>query len=146
MASHWSARKFPLAFAAGLIAVLLFHQGMLALLYAVGFTLRAPFPLQPTKPFGLPVIWSLAFWGGVWGLLFAVLERLFPRGAGYWIWSSIFGAVGPTLVAWFLVAALKGQPLGGGWKGSTMITGLLINGAWGCGTALFFRAFTRGRR
>ena len=62
------------------------------------------------------------------------------------MWSVIFGALGPTLVAWFLVAALKGQPLGGGWKGSTMITGLLVNGAWGLGTALLLRGFYGGRR
>ncbi len=146
MASHSFLRKFLLAFVAGFIAVLLFHQGMLTLLYTIGFTPRAPFPMQPTKPFGLPTIWSIAVWGGVWGLIFAAFDRYFPKGAGYWIWSVIFGALGPTLVAWFLVAAMKGQPLGGGWKGSTMITGLLVNGAWGLGTALLLRGFYGGRR
>ena len=32
-----------------------------------------------------------------------MFDRFFPRGAGYWIWSFIFGAIGPTLAAWFLV-------------------------------------------
>ncbi len=146
MGSNSFLKELLLAFAAGFIAVLIFHQGMFTVLHATGYTARAPFPLQPTKPFGVPAIWSYAFWGGVWGLIFAVFERFFPRGAGYWLWSVIFGALGPTLVAWFLVAALKGQPLGGGWKGSTMITGLLVNGAWGLGTALLFRGFSRGRR
>jgi len=119
---------------------------MLALLYALGFTARSPFPMQPTKPFHLPVIWSLAFWGGIWGIAWGAIDRRFPRGAGYWIWALIFGALGPTLIAWFLVAALKGQLLGGGWKGSVIITGLLVNGAWGLGTALFLRLFSRSRK
>jgi hypothetical protein len=143
VASKGFFKWFIFAFLSGAIAVFIFHQGMLSVLYAIGFTARAPFPMQKTAPFGLPVIWSLVFWGGVWGLIFAAVSRLFPRGGGYWVWTLIFGALAPTLVAWFLVTALKGQPLGGGWKGSVMITGLLVNGAWGLGTALLLRAFSR---
>ena len=146
MSSSSSFKRFIYAFIAGFIAVLVFHQGMLAILYAAGITARSPFPMQPTKPFGLPVVFSLAFWGGIWGILFAAVDRRFPRGAGYWFWTLIFGALGPTLVAWFLVAALKGQPLGGGWAGSVVITGLLVNGAWGLGTALLLRAFPRSAK
>ena len=51
MASNSFTRKFLLAFAAGFIAVLLFHQGMLTLLYTIGFTPRAPFPMQPDQTF-----------------------------------------------------------------------------------------------
>ena len=142
MESGFSFKRLIFAFIAGFIAVLVFHQGMLAILYSVGFTARSPFPMQPTKPFGIPVIFSLAFWGGVWGILFALIDRRFPRGAAYWVWTLIFGALGPSLVAWLLVAALKGQPLGGGWKGSVVITGLMVNGAWGVGCALLLRAFS----
>ncbi|MFU8857653.1 MAG: hypothetical protein ACNA8S_11695 [Deferrisomatales bacterium] len=28
---------------------------------------------------------SLAFWGGVWGCAYAVLDRRFPRGGGCWV-------------------------------------------------------------
>jgi hypothetical protein len=134
-------KRFSFAFVAGFTAVLVFHQGMLTYLHSIGFTNLAPFPMQPTKPFGIPVIWSLAFWGGVWGLVFAMFERRFPGGASYWLWVIIFGALGPSLVAWFVVAAIKGQPLAAGWNVSRMITGLLVNGAWGLGTALFLRGF-----
>jgi len=133
------------AFIAGFIAVLLFHQGMLALLYAVGFTPRSPVPLQPTLPFGVPQVWSLAFWGGVWGIVFAALESHFPKGATYWITALLFGALGPTLVAWLVVLPLKGQPLGGGWQPVAMVTGLLINASWGLGTALLFQGLIRWR-
>jgi hypothetical protein len=143
MAGSSGISRFFLAFVAGFIAVLVFHQGMLTLLHAAGITPASPFPLKPTKPFGVPAIWSFSFWGGVWGLVFFLFERLFPRGAGYWLWAIIFGAVGPTLVAWFIAFPLKGLPVAAGWKPLGMLTGLLVNGAWGLGTALFLRGFSR---
>lgn len=127
------------AFVAGFCSVLIFHQGTLSILHALRIAAAAPFPYGPTKPFGLPQIWSLAFWGGIWGIVFALIEGSFPRGAGYWLLTLIFGAIAPTFVAWFVVFPLKGIPLGGGWKPSGIITGLLINAAWGIGTALILK-------
>jgi hypothetical protein len=63
------------------------------------------------------------------------------EGAAYWLGSIIFGALGPTLVAWLVVAPLKGQSLSLSW--TRMVTGLLVNGAWGFGTALFLRALSK---
>jgi hypothetical protein len=134
-------KRFLFAFIAGFVAVLIFHQGMLSVLYALGFTSRTPFPIQPTHPLGISQIWSLAFWGGVWGLIFAAFFRPPAKGAKYWLGAILFGAVGPTLAAWFLVAPLKGLPLAAGWKLTPMMIGLLVNGAWGLGTALFLRWF-----
>jgi hypothetical protein len=82
---------------------------------------------------------SLAFWGGVWGVAFAAIEHRLPRGPLYWLCAFAFGAVFPTLAAWFIVAPLKGLPLAGGWQLNRMITGLVINGAWGLGTAILLR-------
>jgi len=126
-----------MAFVAGFLAVLVFHQPVLAFLNSIGFVQAGTYSMQGIhQPFGVPQVLSLAFWGGVWGIVFALAERRFPRGAGYWIASFLFGAILPTLVAWFIVAALKGQPLAAGGDGHRMIMGLLINGAWGIGTAL----------
>jgi hypothetical protein len=135
-------KRFLFAFIAGFIAVLVFHQGMLTILHAVGFTSRAPFPIQSTQPFGIPQIWSLAFWGGVWGLIFAAFFHSPARGGKFWLGAILFGAIGPTLAAWFVAAPLKGQALAAGWKVAAMITGLLVNGAWGLGTGLFLRWFS----
>lgn len=123
-------------FVAGALAVPLFHQPVLALMNAVGFIDRAPYAMDPTKPFGIPQVISLAFWGGVWGLiLLLVIGRL--SGPKYWTVALTFGAIAPTLVAAFLVAPLKGQPAGGNAK--MAITGFLVNAAWGLGTALLAR-------
>jgi hypothetical protein len=130
------------AFIAGSCSVLIFHQATLSILHAVGIAAATPFPYGPTKPFGLPQIWSLAFWGGIWGIAFALAEGNFPGGAGYWLLTLIFGAIGPTFVAWFVVFPLKGIPWGGGWKPSGIITGLMVNAAWGIGTALMLRGLS----
>jgi hypothetical protein len=135
--------RFILAFIAGFLAVVIFHQGMLALLHGVNLTPRSPFPTTPTQPFGIPQIWSLAFWGGVWGLVFAAIAPRFRQDRSYWIGALLFGAIAPTLVAWFLVAPLKNQPIAGGFQPAAMLTGLLVNGAWGIGTALILRLVSK---
>jgi hypothetical protein len=65
------------------------------------------------------------------------------RGAKYWVAAIAFGALLPTLVAWFLVAPLKHQPVAGGWKPKTMMIGPIVNAAWGLGTALISRLAKR---
>ncbi|HEX8171761.1 MAG TPA: hypothetical protein VF824_14585 [Thermoanaerobaculia bacterium] len=125
-------------FLAGALAVPLCHQVMLAILHALAVTDRSPFSMAPTKPFGVPSVISLAFWGGVWGL---ILGAVLLRTRAYWLVALIFGAIAPTLVAAFVVAPLKGQPLRGGPK--LLVMGLLVNAAWGLGTALFYRLFER---
>ncbi len=96
--------------------------------------------MQPVPPFGIPAVISLSFWGGVWGIIMMlVIDRY--RGAKYWLGALVFGAVLPTLVAAFLVAPLKHQPLPKSWKLAAV--GLTVNGAWGLGTAAFYRLFRR---
>src|ERR1039458_1896916 len=95
-------------FIAGFASTLMFHQGILMLLYSAGLAPNMPFALQPTQPLGVPEVYSLALWGGVWGILFLWVVGHLPQGRLYWIDSVIFGAVAPSLVAWFVVMPLKG--------------------------------------
>ncbi|HUR81414.1 MAG TPA: hypothetical protein VM733_11645, partial [Thermoanaerobaculia bacterium] len=123
-------------FIAGTLAVPLGHQPALWLLNALGFIDRAAFVMTPTKPFGVPSVISLSFWGGVWGIILGlILVR--ARGARYWWIALIAGAIAPTLVAGLVVAPLKGMPVGGNPK--LLMAGLIINGVWGLVTALFYR-------
>lgn len=127
-------------FAAGFISVLVFQQGALAILNAVGFTTATPFSGSRTWPLGVPQIWSFAFWGGVWGLIYGYFERWFPeRFFSYWILAILFGAIAPTLVLWFIVFPLKGVAVAAGWDEIRMATHVMIHGAWGLGTALLLR-------
>jgi hypothetical protein len=135
-------RWLIVGFVSGAVAVLLFHQGAFALLHAIGLTPRSPYPMASTPPFGIPAIWSLAFWGGVWGIILAAaLAR--ARGASLVVWATVFGAVLPTLVAWFVVAPLKGQPVAAGFQPAAMAIGPIVNAAWGLGTGIGLALFGR---
>ena len=102
--------RLVLAFAAGFLAVLVFHQTVLALLHALAVIPRPPFDLRPTEPLGVPAVVSLSFWGGVWGIAFAMLvPRLASGRLFYWLSAFVFGAVVPTLVYAFVVSPLKGR-------------------------------------
>jgi hypothetical protein len=132
-----SFRLAVMGFVAGFLGVLIFHQGVLAGLHAIGMTPRGAWAMDATPPLGVPQVLSAAFWGGVWGVLFALLVRRPSSSARYLFAGLAFGALFPTLVAWFVVAPVKGAPVAGGWKPAMMIVGPLVNGAWGLGTALF---------
>src|SRR5687767_3299165 len=134
--------KYLLAFVAAFLATLIFHQGLLAILHSAGVSLRAAYSTVPTGPLHVPQWLSLAFWGGVWGIpLLLAVGRL--NGASYWVASIVFGALLPSLVAFFVVMPLKGMPVAGGWKPALLVGALLLNGAWGLGTAIFLRLFGR---
>lgn len=128
-------RWLIVAFLSGAVSVLIFHQGALALLHSLGLTQSAPYPMKATAPFGIPLVWSLAFWGGVWGvILAAALVRV--RGGAFIVAATIFGAILPTLVAWFVVAPLKGAPMAAGFVPHAMLVGPIVNAAWGLGTGI----------
>jgi hypothetical protein len=139
-----SLGRLLVGFVAGFFATLTFHQLTLSLLWALGVAPLAPFPMAPTQPFRVPVVLSLSFWGGIWGILFALIEGRFPRRGGYWVTAFIFGAIFPSLVALMVVLPIKGRPMGGGWNPALLLTAFLINGAWGVGTGLFLKSFRCG--
>lgn len=138
-------RRIVNGFIAGFVAVLVFHQTALLLLRLAGMTPAVPWSMSPVPPFGVPAVLSLAFWGGLWGILLAWLLPGFRSAAGYWGAALIFGAVPLSLVAWFIVLPLKGFPAGNGFALPGVITGLTVNGAWGIGAALFLRLFSGAR-
>lgn len=141
-----SASRLALGFIAGFIAVLIFHQGMLALLHAMDLARNGPFPMQATWPLGVPRVLSLAFWGGVWGIVFVLAEPYFPRGAKYWLAAFLFGALALQLFNWFVLAPLRGAPVAAGWSIAAMWRGPLLNGAWSLGTAAALWLFAKAMR
>jgi hypothetical protein len=127
------------AFLAGFFSTLIFHQGALAILHAAGATPRAPYSMNSTPPLGVPAVFSLAFWGGLWGIILWLVIARFQGAASYWLLAIIVGAIAPSLVALFVVLPLKGQPPGGGGKASLIVGALILNGMWGLGVAIFMR-------
>lgn len=126
-------------FAAGFVAVLVFHQPTLWLLNMAGITQGVAYSFDPTGPFAVPRFLSAAFWGGIWGIVFYFVSRRWQFNGSYWLKAFVFGMIFPTLVAWFVVAPLKQLPIAAGGKFYGMLTGLCVNAAWGLGTAILLR-------
>lgn len=138
--SRWTI----VGFLSGAASVLVFHQAAVAVFHLLELTSRQPYAMQPTSPWGVPQVWSLAFWGALWGVLLAIsLARL--QGARLLVAATVFGAILPTLVAWFVVAPLKGQPMAGGFMAAAMALALVANGLWGLGTGIGLALFGRHR-
>jgi hypothetical protein len=80
-----SVATLIMAFIAGALAVPVFHQLAMWLLNTLGIInalIGIPaipiFSMAPTKPLSVPEIFSISFWGGVWGVVFALtLPRWF---------------------------------------------------------------------
>lgn len=132
-----------IAFLAGFLATIIFHQIAVVVLNAFGglpgnFT---PWSMDPVAPFGVPTIISKAFWGGLWAILlsFVLKGRL---GNAYWVSWTLAGAIALPLVAIFIVPPLKGAPIPD--FAELMPPYAFVNAAWGFGTALFMRVFGRG--
>src|SRR6266481_4998642 len=111
-------------FIAGAISVIVFQMGAVAILNALGYA-NPPFGYAKTVPFGVPQIWSFAFWGGIWGIVFGAAETKFPEGASYYVAAFLFGAIFPVLVLWFIVLPLKGQPMAAGWNLTRMVVHII---------------------
>ncbi|WP_227519935.1 hypothetical protein [Mangrovitalea sediminis] len=126
-------------FLGGFFATLIFHQLAVALLWWLHLAPFPPYQMAPQPPFGVPAVFSLAFWGGVWGILFAYLTPYFGVGSRYWLKAFVFGAIFPTLVALLVVLPLKGKPVGAHWQLSIWTFALVVNGCWGLGTGVFLR-------
>jgi len=139
-----SPARLGLAFVAGFLAVPVFHQVLLWILHAAGIVPIAPFDLRPTRPLGVPELVSISFWGGVWGVVFALTLPRWFSGRAYWIAALVGGGAALTLVFMFVVWPLKigglpPDPIG------LFVVGFLLNAAWGIGWALLLRWFERTR-
>lgn len=133
-------KRHLFAFLAGFLATLCFHQPVLWVLHVAGFIPRAPYVMTPVPPFGVPSVISLAFCGGVWGI---ILVALLAKSRNFVPLAVVFGAIAPTLVAKFVVSPIKHQPIA--LTPAIVLIGLAVNAAWGLGTAVFFKLFS-GKR
>ena len=129
-------------FAAGFLSTLVFHQGLLTLLWAMGALSRVPYDMHATGPLAVPAVISLAFWGGVWGTVIGPALQG-ATGGRYW-WRALWlGAVAPSAVALLIVLPLKGMPVAGGFDPRIIAGAFVLNGAWGLGVGLLMRLIDR---
>jgi hypothetical protein len=125
-------------FLAGAISVIVFQMGAIAILNALDLA-GPPFGYERTAPLGVPQIWSFAFWGGIWGIVFGAAESRFPQGAMYYGAAFLFGAILPVLVLWFVVFPIKGLPIAAGWDATRMVVQIIQHGCWGLGSGILLK-------
>jgi hypothetical protein len=138
-------------FICGAIAVIVFHQGTIYVLHHQFPLIKAitgvpdafrpatsGFNIRPVAPLGVPQVVSIAFWGGIWGIVLAGLIRWarIPDLMGGFLLGLIAMLFGLTVVA-----QMKGLAMWGGGNSIALWRGVLINGAWGWGTAMLLRPF-----
>jgi hypothetical protein len=64
----------------------------------------------------------------------------------YYVCAFLFGAIGPTLVLWFMVFPIKGLPMAAGWNVQRMLMQVLAHGFFGLGVGVFVQAFSKNAR
>jgi len=134
-----------IGFSAGVLGVLVFHQGMVGLLHLLGALPNPPYQMRPLPPFGVPQLASACFWGGLWGILAAAVVAARPGWPPILVGLAV-GAVACVLVGFTVVAALRGQPMMGAMDPSRWWRSVLINGAFGLGVgAVLWGARRLGR-
>jgi hypothetical protein len=131
------------AFLAGFFSVLIFHQGVWAIFAAAGKTPAPAWDMKPIPPLGLPQVVSSAFWGGIWGIVLAILLQLTQGSLGYWVTCILLGGLLTTMLALLVVFPMKGRAFAANWNPAIWIFALLVNGAWGFGFGLLYPVFGR---
>ena len=131
------ALRAVLGFVAAALSVLIFHQGAWALFHAGGL-MPPPYPMGPVPPWGVPQTVDFCFWAGLYGAVYGlVLPRLAMPA---WLSGLLLGVIA-TLVLWFVVAPLKGRPIGFGWSVRGTIVVFVIHAVWGVGVGLILALF-----
>jgi hypothetical protein len=130
--SNWM-RTVIVGFIAGALGVLIFHQLGFWVSNELGFTRATLYNMRPVPPLSVPTIVSSAFWGGLWGIVAAFLVPRLPGVLGDVLGWILFAAIVVTLVNWFVVLPIKGQPVGGGFRMPGLVVVPIVYGFWGFG-------------
>jgi hypothetical protein len=136
-------RRIGFGFLAGALAVVVLHQFTVLLLHQAGAVPNFPWSMRAVGPYSVPAILNQMFWGGLWGIGFALVGHLIPirnwlaRGAAY-------GVLGPWLLGnGLLVPYFRGGTYLFGLQPSRMWIGFLIQIGFGIGLAVFQRLLDR---
>lgn len=126
-------RTIVTGFVAGFLSVLIFHQLGFFIANQLGLARVPIYNMAALPPFGVPSILSLAFWGGLWGIVGAWLMPHVPRAIDGPLGWMLFACTIVLLVNWFVVLPLKGAPVGGGFRAPGVFVVPVVYAFWGLG-------------
>ncbi len=137
--------RLVIGFVAAFVAVLIFFQGMVEALHLLnppGLGGGPAWSLRPVPPFGVPAVLDAAFWGGLYGIVYAFVAPRLALPA--WLCGLLLGALAVVVLV-FVVAPIKHFSPLTAWGVHTWLRILLIHLFWGLGVAALFSLFTRFR-
>jgi hypothetical protein len=142
---NFTPKTLLFGFVAGSLSVVVFHQGMVLLLWMLSQTPNFPWNLKGSVgPLGVPVLVNQMFWGGLWGIAFAAIGHMIPI-ANTALRGAVFGFLGPFLLGGGVLVPLIKQTgqFFWTWPGQRWIVGGLIGAAFGVGIALIMKALEK---
>jgi len=137
--------RIVLGFIAAAISVAVVHEGIIYLLNAGGYIPSRGWSMTPAiPPWGVPRLVNNIFWGGLWGVLFALLYDWIPGGMA-WLKGLIFGLFIVVVSNWILLPLIKGQVFGqpnqvlfSAWNPTRMWIVAVIVGGFGLGLGIIY--------
>jgi hypothetical protein len=132
-------QRAAIGFLAAVLSVLVFHQGMVLLLREAGLfgipgsTLVWNLNANP-RAFGLPMLVNQCFWAGLYGAAFGLLAGRVRIGN---LTLALLTGAATTMVGFFIISALRGSPIAGGWQLQAWLRGLSIGLSFGLGIWVF---------
>jgi hypothetical protein len=131
--------RLLLGFGAGALSHVVFQGALGTAYFAAGLIPGLPWSFEPLPPFGVPRTINFAFWAGLWGIAYALLEPRLTARVGRIQGGLAFG-VAAMLVRWFVVLPLKGAPVVEGFVPNLVIVYLGFHLIFGIGLAVIFGA------
>lgn len=137
MPSGSVARRAVIGFLAGFLATITIHQLVILALPLIGIYAFPAYSFRLTVPLGVPLFISLAFWAGIWGIVYVFIADRLPKSINPLLAGALFGILLPTLAGWTVIAALKGQPWFAGFNPERLATATIANSFWGASLPVF---------
>jgi hypothetical protein len=136
--------RVVLGFVAAAISVLVVHEGIIFLLTQYNFIHGTAWGMAPIPPWGVPRLLNNVFWGGLWGILFALIYNWIPGGMA-WLKGLIYGLLIVVVSNWTLLPLIKGrllqepnQVLFSGSDPRRMLIVICIVGGFGLGLGIIY--------
>jgi hypothetical protein len=136
--------RIILGFVAAAISVVVVHEGIILILSQYGLIRATAWGMQAMPPWGVPRLINNIFWGGLWGVLFALVYDWIPGGAS-WLKGLIFGLCIVVVSNWILLPLIKSRVFGqsnlvlfNGWDHRIMLAVVCIVGGFGLGLGIIY--------
>ena len=149
--------RSALGFIAAAISVVVVHQTIIYILGLNGMTRSMPWDLRPLG-YGvvpkIPILVNNIFWGGMWGVVFALVYQWLPGGAS-WLKGLIFGVLVVIFSNWIFLPLIRQyifsyppQALFAGFNGSNpmvLLPAFLVLTGFGLGLGIIYGLIARER-